>query len=92
MNKIIRNTLSPKLMIAAFVAVSFITAPAFGHDGKKGHNKKAEMMMKKDAKKAEMKAHKEACTADPKKCSSDMKDHRKEMKDHRKEMKKRMDD
>jgi len=67
--------LSPKLLVALMAAASFAMTPAVSHAGEKGKQKRAEMMMKKDAKKGEMAAHKEEMKAkkEAKKAEKEMK-------------------
>ncbi len=52
MLKPVKTNVSLKLMVAILTAASFVISPAIVHAGEKGDKKKAEMMVKKEAKKA----------------------------------------
>lgn len=92
MRGLVKNIVSPKLMVAIMTAASFVIVPAISQAGEKGQQKKPEMMMKKDAKKAEHKAHKAEMEEQHKAHKEEHKAHKEEHKVHKKEMKEVMDD
>lgn len=87
MRKLIKDTVSPKLMVAILAAASFVAAPAITQAGEKGPEKKAEQMMKKEAKKMEQHAPKAGKEAKKEEHKA-----KKEMKKEMKKMEKATDD
>ncbi|PCI50541.1 MAG: hypothetical protein COB49_03570 [Alphaproteobacteria bacterium] len=49
----------PKILVAVLMAASFVITPALSQAGEKGQQKKAEMMIKKEACKADKKGCKD---------------------------------
>lgn len=77
---------SPKLLVA-LMATSFVLTPALVQAGDKDKEKKAEMMMKKDGKKQEIKAHKEEMMAKKEAKKAEKEAKKAEMKAKKAEMK-----
>ncbi|PHR86133.1 MAG: hypothetical protein COA76_16455 [Moritella sp.] len=59
MRTLIRNKVSPKLMVALLAAASFVITPALSQAGEKGQHKKTEHKMEKKSCKDDKKACKD---------------------------------